>query len=289
MAISSLAQSIASLEKRSQQSRSRLFKHPSAKKFFKKSKLIAFDLREKSTRLLAGAGLVGTLLATPLQPPSITLPAQAISAEEATTHRQKMMTSLQDLLPHRPSKLTPEGAPAIENLIKDHTGVSVKAYLDGQSLNHHIGFTGFEQHLKRFPGDSLAQHDDVQEAGIAPGLGAWGYFAPDANSFTTKDYLKEKYYVAVQTLYLEEWNRDFAKLRDWYKYRKVLVVNPVNGQAVVAVIGDSGPANWTGKQFGGSPETMKALSLHLGPRKGLVLLMFIDDPEDKVPLGPVNY
>jgi len=33
---------------------------------------------------------------------------------------------------------------------------------------------------------------------------------------------------------------------------------------------------------------MKALDLHLGPRKSLVLFFFVDDPDDRIPLGPVN-
>lgn len=286
----SLAQSIENLEKRSLSARSRILKNSAAKDFFKKSRLVAFDLREKSGRLLAGAGLVGTLLAIPLKPPApVAEPPKAVASQDALTHRQKLLSKIQDLLPHSPSKLTPEGAATVEEIVKEDTGITVKAYLEGQSLNHHIGFMGFEQHLKRYPGDSLPQHDELQEAGMAPGLGAWGYFSQDANSFTTQDYLREKYYVAVQTLYLENWNTDFAKLRDWYKYRKVLVINPVNGKAVVAVIGDAGPAEWTGKQFGGSPEVMQALNLHLGPRKGLTMVMFIDDPDNKIPLGPVNY
>jgi len=131
-------------------------------------------------------------------------------------------------------------------------------------------------------------HDDEQIAGIAPGKGAWGYFAPTQQDFTTQDYLREKYYSVAQTLYLPNWNQDFRYLRDWYKYRKILVVNPANGQAVVTVLADAGPANWTGKQFGGSPETMKELDLHKGSRKGLVLFLFIDDPDNLIPLGPVS-
>jgi len=69
----------------------------------------------------------------------------------------------------------------------------------------------------------------------------------------------------------------------------MLVVNPVNGNAVVCVIADAGPAEWTGKQFGASPEIMQSLDLNKGPRKGLILMMFVDDPDNKIPLGPVNY
>ncbi len=68
----------------------------------------------------------------------------------------------------------------------------------------------------------------------------------------------------------------------------MLIINTVNGRAVVADIADSGPAAFTGKQFGGSPEVMYYLG---GARykKGPVILFFVDDPSNKIPLGPVNY
>jgi hypothetical protein len=95
--------------------------------------------------------------------------------------------------------------------------------------------------------------------------------------------------VAVQTLYLSDWETRLPYLRDWYKFRKVLVVNPKNGKAVVADIADSGPAIWTGKQFGGSPEVMDYLESKDGRQRGPVVLFFVDDPGDKVPLGPLEY
>jgi len=68
----------------------------------------------------------------------------------------------------------------------------------------------------------------------------------------------------------------------------VLIVNTENGKAVVAAIADSGPAAWTGKQFGGSPEVMHYLG-GAKYKKGAVIVFFVDDPENKVPLGPVEY
>jgi hypothetical protein len=68
----------------------------------------------------------------------------------------------------------------------------------------------------------------------------------------------------------------------------MLVVNPHNGRAIVVVIGDAGPAEWTGKHLGGSPEVMKYLERVDGRARGPVLYFFIDDPEDRVPLGPVE-
>ena len=285
-----LAQSIALLEKRSQTIHGRLTKNPHAKRFFKKSSLIADDLRQRSSRLLAGAGLVGTLLAVPMQPnANLSAAPQEITTTNTLTQKQQLITDLQDLLPHQPSKITTQGSDIIQKIIKKDLNIDASAYYQGQSLNHTVGFIGYEQHLKRFPGDSLAQHDAQQEAGMAPGLGAFGYFSQDSSKFTTTDYQREKYYCVVQTLYLENWNADFKTLREFYKFRKMLIVNPANGQAVVCDIGDAGPAEWTGKQFGASPEAMRALGLDTGPRKGFVMMLFVDDPNNQIPLGPINY
>ena len=68
----------------------------------------------------------------------------------------------------------------------------------------------------------------------------------------------------------------------------MLVVNPLTGQAVVSDIADAGPAVWTGKHLGGSPEVMHFLGFADGPRKGAVLYFFINDLDDKIPLGPIN-
>ena len=138
--------------------------------------------------------------------------------------------------------------------------------------------------MQRYPGDTIDQHGQFLREGMAPGKWAWGYIS-------NPEY--EKYYVAVQTLYLPDWSARLSYLRDWYRYRKVLVVNPHNAKSIVAVIGDSGPAAWTGKHFGGSPEVMAYLELNRGKQKGAVILFFVDDPSNKVPLGPleskVNY
>ena len=68
----------------------------------------------------------------------------------------------------------------------------------------------------------------------------------------------------------------------------MIAINPQNGKAVVGVIADAGPAKFTGKHFGGSPEVMTHLELIYGKKKGKVILYFVDDPENKIPLGPVQ-
>jgi hypothetical protein len=122
---------------------------------------------------------------------------------------------------------------------------------------------------------------------MAPGLSAWGYFAPSQEEFDKDLEDVEKWYAVVQTLYLPDWNVRQPYLKNWYKHRKVLIVDVQNSRAVVAAIADSGPAAWTGKHYGGSPEVMN----HLGGdryTKGKVIMFFVDDPENDVPLGPVD-
>ena len=68
----------------------------------------------------------------------------------------------------------------------------------------------------------------------------------------------------------------------------MLIVNTKTGQAVVGDIADAGPAVWTGKHLGGSPEVMYHLGFAKGSRKGPVLYFFIDDVDNKVALGPLK-
>lgn len=282
-----LAQLEKNLDKRRNQSLRRVTRlSHQAKKFFERGVLTATELRQKSSQILASAGLTGALLLNP--PPINPVPTPGQFFSQTQSFSDSLSKKLSSITPHFPTKLDEDNAKQIEDVIKEETGIPVKATLEGQSLNHQVGYVGYEQHLQRFPGDNIALHDEEQVAGIAPGKGAWGFFAPSQSEFTTKDYQREKYYSVAQTLYLPDWNTNFKYLRDWYKYRKILIVNPKNGEAVVTVLADAGPAQWTGKQFGASPEAMKELRLHLGPRKGLVVFLFIDDPEDKIPLGPLS-
>jgi len=47
--------------------------------------------------------------------------------------------------------------------------------------------------------------------------------------------------------------------KSWHKKKKVLVANERNGKKVVAAILESGPAIWTGRVGGLSPEAFEAI------------------------------
>jgi hypothetical protein len=123
---------------------------------------------------------------------------------------------------------------------------------------------------------------------LAPELGAWRYFAPSREQMTEEDNLREKWYIAVPTFLAPGFHDNVREYSNFFKYRKMLVVNPQNGKAVVADIADSGPSEWTGKHLGGSPEVMQYLERKDGAQKGPVLYFFIEDKDNAVPLGPVE-
>lgn len=233
-------------------------------------------------------------------PNPLALPVpQLIHAKEAILagfdQNASLAEKLQEDLPKeiRPLNLGEEEKILIK--LSKNFGFVVKAEIEGIRINRNFGLIGGEQHLYRYPGDNLYAHAEntidwakYGSAGIAPGLGAWGYFAPSKQEFTEVDKIREKYYLAIQTFRAPGFAENVARYRDFFKFRKMLTVNPKTGQSVVAVIGDAGPAEWTGKHLGGSPEVMDALGLATGARKGPVLYFFIDDPNNQVPLGPIK-
>jgi hypothetical protein len=248
-------------------------------------------------RQLVSGSLGGLMLLTgQISNPSLPLPI--VSTQTIAPDVDKKVFLISDLAHVLPKDIRPLERGEEENIteILSRTyGIKVVPEIDGKRLNRSYGYIGAEQHLVRYPGDNLSSHFDSDDEaklywqqGMAPGLGAWRYFTSSGRELSQKDKDREKYYIAVQTFLSKDYNDRFAEYRDFYKYRKMLVVNPNNGHAVVADIADAGPAEWTGKHLGGSPEVMRYLERFDGSQKGAVLYFFIDDPDDKIKLGPVE-
>jgi len=248
------------------------------------------------------AGSVASLIMMSHPAPSNIIAQSALPVDPQNTQKEEKVTRTKDqliqelspILPHEVAPLSPEQELAISERLSTYFQVRVLPILQGKRLNRSYGYIGAEQHLMRYPGDTMDTHfqtaDDAVTAasGMAPGRGAWGYFTDSPSTMSQRDIEREKYYIATQTFLSPGWNENVHDYYAFFKYRKMLVVNPENGKAMVVVIGDAGPAEWTGKHLGGSPEVMRYLERKDGGQKGPVIYMFLDDPEDKIPLGPIQ-
>jgi hypothetical protein len=272
-------------------------KFPKADKFFRDKGVDLSKIRQHSAKVLGTGIVAGSLFLLPpaenlkLLPPPHDLVERLKNDKKLLKHDNKslLISAMNSVIPERPRPLTRGEEKYLEQIFQNLYGINARASLEGEHLNTTYGYIGLEQHLRRYPGDNLSLHGqgDVIREGMAPGLSAWGYFANSKEDFNEDLESIEKWYAVVQTLYLPDWNTRQPHLKNWYKHRKVLIVNTENGKAVVAAIADSGPAAWTGKHYGGSPEVMDYLG---GERytKGKVILFFVDDPENEISLGPIE-
>lgn len=273
-------------------------KHQDLQKQIAKKHKKSFEWLSNNSKQLAVGSLSGLLLLTaPMKTPTERVEVQVASEQaQKISNKTFMIADLATSVPDEVRELTPEEEVKIGELLTKNYGFRASAELDGFRLNRSYGLIGAEQHLARYPGDTMEGHFDgnsedsskYYSSGMAPGLGAWGYFATSRAAMTEEDNMREKYYLAVQTFLVPDYNERVGEYRDFFRFRKMLVVNPQNGKAVIAVIGDAGPAPWTGKHLGGSPEVMKHLERVDGRARGPVLYFFIDDPNNEVPLGPIE-
>lgn len=249
--------------------------------------------RDTSQQILAGIAMAGQVAMT--SPAISNVPSNQVLDEKSRQialniseqEHQEVIAKLSSYVNSPAGHLERETELYLEQQLSEILGFKVRTELEGHRLNHSIGVMGAEQHLLRFPGDQLSEHDAFQEAGIAPNRGAFGWFTENGQ-LTKEAILREKYYFAVQLMYLPEWNQNNQELKPWYKFRKMIVINPAEQVAVVAVVADAGPAMWVKKQFGGSPEVIREGKIWSPNSKGKVMLLFVDDSEDQIPLGPIS-
>ncbi|MFS8158649.1 MAG: hypothetical protein ACMG6E_00280 [Candidatus Roizmanbacteria bacterium] len=260
------------------------------------------DVIDESKKHIAAGSLAGLIfLSQPLAlntisqnltPVPISTPGQV--TEQAHT-RLSFLHDLRQELPDDVAELSDAQKKKVSQMLSDYYTLPISHQLEGIELNRQYGYIGAEQHLMRYPGDTISSHfqteteaKDFAKSGMAPGRGAWGYFSPSRAEISQKEIDREKYYIAVQTFLAPGWERNVRRYSQFFKYRKMIVLNPYTGRAMIVVIGDAGPGRSTKKQLGGSPEVMDYLGRVDGKAKGGVLYFFVDDPTDTIPLGPLS-
>lgn len=279
-----------------------LKRHDTASKLLAEKHKEAFDYILKilpaKDKLAAGAASL-ILLSTNLTPvtavAAMTGSTQPSVISEDFGRLDALVKDLKEFVPKEVRPLSADEEASISAKLSEHFRMKISEDINGLRLNRTYGVIGAEQHLMRYPGDNMRSHftsqtdsDIFYSSGMAPGRGAWGYFANSGSEVTIQDIEREKWYIAVQTFAAPNYIERLGEYREFFKYRKMLVVNVDTGQAIVADVADAGPAIWTGKHLGGSPEVMYYLGLADGMRKGPVLYFFINDQGDTIPLGPIT-
>jgi len=85
------------------------------------------------------------------------------------------------------------------------------------------------------------------------------------------------------TAYLDGSSEKTDEAMKWHKKKKVLVKNPENGKRIVASVLEAGPAMWTGRVSGLSPEAMDALGADIDQKLNYGFLV-----DQSMELGPVK-
>lgn len=304
-----LAQLRTDFASREREARARIrSKHSPHIQFLKEKGVFLENLRDFTANKVAVGTVAASILMNPIATTTSTDPSvhhelaattsAPVQITELVSAQDKgilLAQALKDIVPAGSSNLTQAQEAQVESVIQKNLNLKAAATLDGYSLSRSFGLIGAEQHLYRYPGDNILQqlHTPAEfamyaGAGIAPHVGAYGYFAPSKAAMTSLAEQRERWYVVAQTFLSPQFRANPNATANFFKYRKFIVINPDTGQAVVGDLADAGPGEYTGKSFGGSPEVMNFLGYGSGPRKGRVIFMMIDDPNDQVPLGPIG-
>jgi hypothetical protein len=206
-----------------------------------------------------------------------------LTREEHAAVLEKMVDMSQQPAGHLPK----QEEMYLEQQLSDLFGFEVAAEVDGTRLPQTIGVMEALPHLRRHPTDTLASHARSKASGIRAVRGAFGWFT-ELGQLTEFGVLQEQYYFAVQADFLANWQSSPTLLKNWLKFRKMVMINAAEQRAVIGCIGDIGPSDWNHYQFGGSPETILDGKVWSPISRGHVLMFFVNDPLNQVQLGPLD-
>ncbi len=208
--------------------------------------------------------------------------AREISVEEYQAVMEKLVALCQ--LP--PGKIDIETALYIEQQVGDLLGFQVATKLQNNELLYTHGTIKALPHLKRSPTDTTEEHT-YSRAPFLEKRGYYGWSAQNTASMGSTDE-SEKYYIALPLHLLPNWYPDAALIKKWYAWRKMIVINPQEHVAVVCQVADTFDASTAKYQFGGSPELIIEGRCWSPASLGKVLIFFVVDDTNTIPLGPIS-
>lgn len=207
-----------------------------------------------------------------------------ISREE----HQAVLTKMSEMLIKLPVGHAPkEEELYLEQQLTDMFGFEVVSQLEDHRLDHTLGVMAALPHLKRFPQDTLADHQQYPEAGLGQTRGGFGWFTI-GGELTPLAIAREKYTFSVQVDLLSSRKSDYHSQMNWFGWKKMIMINPAEQRAVVGCVGDIGPRSWLQHQFGATPEVIRQGKVWSPRTNGKVFLFFLNDLDDQIPYGVID-
>lgn len=200
---------------------------------------------------------------------------------------QAIIFKLREVSKLNPGELPKNDLLYLEQQLSDIFGFEVVSELDDKRLPFAMGTMMAAPHLRRFPNDQLADHQRYQEAGLSKTRGSYDWML-EGGELSDQAAARERYGVALPLAYLPDWQQNYLALKQWYQYRKLLIINPFDLKAIVGSVTDGSMVATLKYQFAGSPEIIREGMIWSPSASGKILAFFINDEENKVVLGPIN-
>jgi hypothetical protein len=151
--------------------------YPKVDKFFKDKSLDPGKIRQHSAKILSAGMIAGSLLlssgaahkALPAPHEFIDKLKDGDPSAKAKSSAALLIDTLRSVLPERPRPLTRDEEKLLEQVFTNVVGIPAKATLEGEHLNTTYGYIGAEQHLRRYPGDTLRNHGEPEMLDLGHG------------------------------------------------------------------------------------------------------------------------
>jgi len=160
------------------------------KKLWKKHKNSLEWINRSTKNLMIGSTASLLMLTHPVTSSLLAQTMSLMNDQNNNNVRQKsihtkelLIEALGKLLPQAVVPLNSDQENNVANLLTEYFGMPISSVLYGKRLDRSYGYIGAEQHLTRYPGDTIATHFESQEeaqkysqSGMAPGRGGMGIF-----------------------------------------------------------------------------------------------------------------
>ena len=159
----------------------------------------------------------------------------------------------------------------LEQQVSDLLGFEVSSTLEEKKLTCSFGKI---QALDVFSLSPQAHPEDmvsVRGARIKRGRPSLGW----AKQTEVSD--ANRYLLANHLVLLEDWHHKYAHYKNWYRWRKLLLINPFDRISVVVELASFTLPNPMQYQFGGSPALIRASQAWSPRAQGFVCVFFIPD------------